>query len=149
MNPDFRYLVLHHSATVDGQVFDYRAIKNYHTKTLGWRDIGYNFLVENINNDYEVIVGRPLTMCGAHCYQKDMNRLGIGICFVGNYDVIKPPMDMILRAMNRIIIPLCKIFDIGWNDILGHREVTGVQKSCPGKLWDMDVIRELVRHELK
>jgi len=146
---DFRYIVLHHSFTEDGKTLNWSTIRKYHKEYNGWSDVGYHFGIEDIYGEYEVLVGRPLTRPGAHCKQKSMNTKSIGICFVGNYDLAKPDMNMILVCMNRIILPLCKIYDIGWNNIVGHREVTGVQKSCPGSQFDMDVVRELVRHELK
>jgi N-acetylmuramoyl-L-alanine amidase len=145
---DWTHIVLHHSLTKDGKVVDTQAIRRYHKEYLGWSDVGYHFLVEDIYSEYEVLVGRPLTRPGAHCTHKQMNTRGIGICFVGNYDIEKPPMKMILTCMNRIILPLCKIYGIPWNHIIGHGE-TGAPKTCPGKLFDCDVVRELVRHELK
>ena len=145
---NWEYIVIHHSLTADGKVVDWSAIRKYHKEHLGWSDIGYNFGVEDIYGEYEVLVGRPLTRPGAHCKERSMNTKGIGICFVGNYDIVKPDMKMILIAMNRIILPLCKIYDIPWNNIIGHSEA-GAPKTCPGKLFDCDVVRELVRLELK
>jgi len=146
---NFKYIVIHHSLTEDGKTVSWSAIRKYHKEHLGWSDTGYHFGIEDIYGEYEVLVGRPLTRVGAHCKAMQMNKYGIGICFVGNYDIVKPPMDMLLIAMNRIIIPLCKIYGIAWNGIIGHTEVHGVEKSCPGKLWDIDMYRELIRHELK
>ena len=148
MYPDWEYIVIHHSFTEDGQTLNTGAIRRYHKEHNGWSDCGYHFLCEDVYGEYEVLVGRPLTRPGAHCKHKRMNTKGIGICFVGNYDLIKPPMDMRLIALNRIIIPLCKIFDIPWNRIIGHREA-GAPKTCPGSQFDMDVLRELARQELK
>lgn len=145
---NFEYIVLHHSLTEDSQTLSWDAIRHYHKDHHGWSDIGYHAGIEDIYGSYEVLIGRPLTRPGAHCTHKHMNTRGIGICFVGNYDVIKPPMQMILIAMNRIIIPLCKIYGIPWNHIIGHREA-GAPKTCPGALFDCDVVRELIRHELK
>jgi N-acetylmuramoyl-L-alanine amidase len=146
---DWQYIILHHSFTEDSQTLSWGAIRRYHTDHHGWSDCGYHFGIEDVYGEYEVLVGRPLTRPGAHCKHRRMNTRAIGICFVGNYDERKPEMDMILTCMNRIILPLCKIYDIPYNHILGHREVLGVKKSCPGDKFDMNVVRELVRHELK
>jgi len=145
---DWKYLVIHHSVTADGKTFDYQAIKKYHIEVRGWLDIGYHFVVEKVNDQYEVIVGRPLTMNGAHCYQLNMNEQGIGICFVGNYDIAAPDEEMIAVAKKRIIIPLGKMFDIKWNGIIGHREVKGVTKTCPGTMFDMDAFHNSLHDEL-
>ena len=92
-----------------------------------------------------VIVGRPLTRSGAHCPQEGMNQRGIGICFIGNYDAIEPPVDLLENTAKRIIIPLMAIFKIPRSNIIGHRDVKGVKKSCPGKKFDLDTLRSIVK----
>ena len=54
-------VVIHHTATsntyTDGAA-EVRAIYTYHTRTLGWGDIGYNALVDKYGNIYEGRHGR-------------------------------------------------------------------------------------------
>lgn len=156
----WKNIVLHHSLTKDGKVVDTQAIRRYHTSyridshivcgeefycrqrrgegklfQLPWSDIGYHFLVENINDHWEVLFGRPLTKNGAHCAGR-MNHDGIGVCFVGNYDEWTPDPKMITCAVETLIVPLCKIFKIDTDHIVGHRQFS--QKTCPGKRFDID-----------
>ena len=44
--------------TVEDAKAEVRAIYTYHTRTLGWGDIGYNSLVDNFGNSYEGRHGR-------------------------------------------------------------------------------------------
>ncbi|CAF3102007.1 unnamed protein product [Rotaria sp. Silwood2] len=52
--------------------------------TLGWADIGFNFLICNYNDDQQQIYrGRGWINRGAHCRDYNYNSLGIGN--IGNY----------------------------------------------------------------
>jgi hypothetical protein len=135
--------MIHHSLTKDGETVSWGAIRRYHVETLKWLDIGYHFGVELVGDDYEVLVGRPLTMQGAHCYQEGMNRVAIGVCCVGNYDEGPPPEEM-LRILGRsLIAPLMEIFDIPERSIVFHRDFA--QKSCPGEKFTNDEVLKHVR----
>lgn len=85
-------IIVHHTATEDdGDISNVASIRWYHINKRGWRDIGYHFLIEKIGNNYEVLVGRPLDIIGAHAYGH--NTGSIGVAFIGNYsdDIIPEP----------------------------------------------------------
>jgi len=128
------HIGIHHSLSTDGTVFNWRAIRNWHINENGWSDVGYHYGIELIDNTYEVLVGRPLHLPGAHIKEGGMNKKAIAICFVGNYDEKAPPVEMIDVACTRLIIPLMKIFDIGQDKIIFHRD-KAPYKSCPGHMF--------------
>lgn len=56
-------------------------IYDYHTGNRGWRDIGYNFLVDRFGN---VFFGRGRYRVGAHAPGANTN--GIGVAYLGGHD---------------------------------------------------------------
>ncbi|MFJ6385759.1 N-acetylmuramoyl-L-alanine amidase [Kitasatospora sp. NPDC092039] len=90
-----REVFVHHTATAT----DYacadaprviRAIYVYHVKTNGWRDIGYNFLVDRCGTVYEGRAGGvDLPVHGAHTL--GFNTDSTGVAAIGTYDGDQPP----------------------------------------------------------
>jgi hypothetical protein len=73
-----------------------RAAQQYHI-SLGWNDIGYSWLVDNMGNVFE---GRGWNRTGAHTY--GWNSKGYGICWLGDSNVSRPT-DEALAAISWII----------------------------------------------
>lgn len=76
-----------------------RGMYRYHTKTLGWFDIGYNFLVDKWGRAW---VGRSgganKRVRGAHTL--GFNHASVGIAAIGNFESRTPPkalVDMVIR----------------------------------------------------
>lgn len=136
---DIKYIIIHHSQTADGKTLSWDDIRVYHKFVQRWRDIGYQFGIELIENDYEYLVGRMLLEEGAHCATDGMNTKSIGICVVGNFD-LEPPRLIQLNMLTRLVRSLQLLFNIPYSNVLGHREVTDY-KTCPGKLFDMNAFR--------
>jgi hypothetical protein len=155
------HIMIHHGATVDGRTFDWQAIRRYqmswridgtsvtkaeYDRRLAikegkrfeppWRDIAYHFGSEKLNDRYEILVGRPLDQEGAHCV--GMNDRAIGICFVGNFDLATPPAEQWAVGVH-FVRSLCRILMIPITCVVAHRDYA--QKTCPGKLFDMDLFR--------
>ena len=157
---DWSHIIIHHSATKDGQTFDSTAIRKYHIETNKWQEIGYHFLIEQIDGQYYYVLGRPLIMNGAHSgtlVSNFFNKHGIGICCVGNFDVIKPPIDM-LNKLRLLVIALQEKFNISKDNVIGHWEVFlrlglvftkeaawSKYKTCPGRLFDLDSFRSSIK----
>jgi N-acetylmuramoyl-L-alanine amidase len=137
-------IIIHHSYTKDTGTASWDAIREYHTDKLGWLDIGYHYGIEMINDEYEILVGRPIDMPGAHT--KGRNRTSLGICCVGDYDHSTPPADM-LSKLARHLAGLCHVLDISVGQIRAHREFAN--KSCPGNNFDMDHLRNLVHAHME
>lgn len=112
-----------------------------HQDRFKWAGIGYNYLIEKNSKVFEA---RGMYI-GAHA--KGYNPEAIGIALVGNFDEKSPS-----KEQEKALIELCTYFmfkyDIEPNKVLGHRELEGVTKSCPGNKFDMDKFRELLKIEV-
>jgi N-acetylmuramoyl-L-alanine amidase len=121
-------LIIHHSFTKDSQTVSWGAIRKYHTGMLGWAEVGYQWGLELIGDHYEILMGRPSNVTGAHTIGQ--NDQSIGICVVGNYD-IDPVTDGIKDALHKLLSWLIVIYNISNHSIFGHCEFA--PKTCPGK----------------
>src|SRR5574343_145276 len=138
-------IILHHSATKDTGTVSWNAIRRYHVQECNWGDIGYHYGIEYIEDkgdpkgSYEVLIGRFPNVAGTHT--KGQNGQSIGICFVGNYDEIIPPPDMIFQGV-KLVKWLCNHFGILTSEIYGHRSFAN--KTCPVKLFDVELFKSMV-----
>ncbi|MFF0203835.1 peptidoglycan recognition protein [Streptomyces sp. NPDC005017] len=87
--------VVHHTAdsnsyTCADAAAVIRAIHAYHVNQLGWRDIGYNFLVDRCGTVYEGRKGGvDRAVVGAHAY--GFNTQTTGIAVLGTFTTAAPP----------------------------------------------------------
>jgi len=134
-----KYIVLHHSASADhGTLKNYDNIKRWHVQNNGWRDIGYNWVIERVNGKLVALPGRSEGDTGAHCPGRNTD--GVGVCIVGNFQETVPSEELYL-----FVADLCKqimtrhpIQEIG-----GHRDYAAT--ACPGKNFDVGRVRQLVK----
>jgi len=75
---EIKRIVVHHTGREKGTA---ESIRSYHVDVLGWRDIGYHYIIEK---DGKLRLGRPDEMIGAHV--KGKNRDSIGVAVMGNYE---------------------------------------------------------------
>ena len=139
MKPE--YIIIHHSLTKDSKTVSWDAIRNYHTKTLGWNDIGYHYGIELVGDHYEVLKGRFDNEQGAHA--RGVNHLSLGICFVGNFDVTPVPkaqwdlgISLVRSLCDGLNIPTYRVYGHHWFD---------QHKSCPGKLFDITAFKAAIK----
>ncbi|MDT3396637.1 peptidoglycan recognition protein [Streptomyces sp. B1866] len=87
-------VVVHHTAESNDYTCDQapavvRGIYAYHVKQLGWKDIGYNFLVDKCGTVYEGRKGGvDLPVMGAHAYGFNSETTGISV--LGTYTDAAP-----------------------------------------------------------
>ena len=77
-----------------------RGMYAYHTQSLGWSDIGYNFLVDRFGRAFVGRAGGPRKLVrGAHTL--GFNAESTGISAIGNYETVQPS-DGMLNAIAAI-----------------------------------------------
>lgn len=116
-----------------------------------WRDIAYHFGIEYEVDRLMLRLGRPLNWVGAHAGVPGNNKFNedyIGICVVGDFD-LKSPFPDEMEMLVRLIKELMAHYNIKPTNVIGHREVypmmnRPVEKTCPGKLFDMDALRKML-----
>lgn len=133
------HIVVHHTGAEER---DAAQVKRYHL-SLGWRDVGYNYIIER---DGRVVRGRSLNIPGAHCRNGGMNRAGIGIALIGNLHKHPPVTDQ-YRSLLKLLRELMQAYGIPAQRVLGHREVPGAATICPGQYLKTSKIRGLLRSE--
>jgi hypothetical protein len=118
-----------------------RGIYAYHTQSRGWRDIGYNYLVDRFGRIWEGRYGGvDKAVVGAHTL--GYNEVSFAMSAIGNYDITQPPQ-AILNAYARLFAWKLSLYNIRadathiWlkdryvNAINGHRDVG--HTACPGR----------------
>lgn len=165
---------IHHTATgndytkgdVPGII---RGIERYHTQSLGWFDIGYNFLVDKFGRAWVGRAGGPRKLVrGAHTL--GFNHVSMGVVVIGNFQIQEPSWASIVMVVklaawkidyyNRN--PLGKIWVKSQGSDLfkkgrvvhlpvidGHRDTN--QTACPGnKLYaKLPEIRQLAARRMR
>lgn len=128
-----KYLIIH-TAAFDGDA-DIEDIRRWHIQR-GFDDVGYHYYIRRSGH---LQMGRDEDVKGAHCRDMGMNSKSLGICLEGhhNHEEWTPQQN---ETFYILIKSLLDKYSIPVENVLGHRE-TGANKDCPGKLVDMDEVR--------
>ncbi|MBP9733635.1 MAG: N-acetylmuramoyl-L-alanine amidase [Candidatus Omnitrophica bacterium] len=144
----WRYIVVHHTATRDGNA---ETINALHLRR-GWKEgMGYHFLIDNGTDgraDGEIEAGRRWLrqMDGAHANKSNMNHIGIGISLVGNFSETQIS-EAQLSSLVQLVKTLQKRYGIPMSNIIGHRNVPGAATECPGNNFPWTRFRQMVEAE--
>jgi len=143
-NPAWKYIVIHHSATKQGNI---RIFDNYHRKEKGMKEgLAYHFVIGNgtKSKDGAIEIGNrwKKQIPGEHCWNTKMNQESIGISLVGNFDESKPTSKQIESLIN-LISNLQKHYHIPPDRILVHKEVDKNRTNCPGKYFPIHPVRNV------
>lgn len=142
------YIILHTAAsrspappeTVDAWHRD-RGFSRHRGRPGRLRHIGYHYYIER---DGTVTRCREEDETGAHCRHGSMNSQSLGICLEGHGDV-QPWTAFQWTALQRVLTDIYTRHPLiavgGSSRLIGHREVAGVAKTCPGTMIDMDEVR--------
>lgn len=137
---DWKYIVLHHSATKEGNAAQFDA---FHKKKRKWKyGLAYHFVIGNgtYSGDGEIEVGSrwKKQLHGAHTGKMSLNKIAIGICLVGNFETQDSPTKRQLRSLLYLVRYLCKKHDISVDNVVGHYNIQKNHTSCPGKYFPID-----------
>ncbi|GEP36151.1 hypothetical protein NSZ01_39190 [Nocardioides szechwanensis] len=102
-NAGLRQVHIHHTAT--GNTYSradvpgiLRGMYSYHTQTLGWSDIGYNFLVDKFGRAWVGRAGGVSRLVrGAHTL--GFNHSSVGIAVIGNFERGRPSQ----KALTKVV----------------------------------------------
>lgn len=119
-------IIVHCSATIEGQDIKTRTIRDWHVLGNGWDDIGYHYVIEL---DGSLHTGRDEDIIGSHC--KGHNSESIGICYVGGLDKNGRPKDTRTDAQKSTMLSLIKRLKAKYPGaiVYGHNNFSS--KACP------------------
>ncbi|MFT4286867.1 FG-GAP-like repeat-containing protein [Nocardioides sp.] len=119
-----------------------RSIYAYHVKSRGWRDIGYNFLIDKFGRIWEGRYGGvDRAVVGAHT--ENYNSDSFGASAIGNFDIAEPPQEVVgafgslfawklsLHGVSAAATNVTIGKTVFASSIMGHRDTKAT--ACPGK----------------
>ncbi|OGL77387.1 hypothetical protein A3J43_03730 [Candidatus Uhrbacteria bacterium RIFCSPHIGHO2_12_FULL_54_23] len=162
---EVKAFIVHHTGGTNGgadPAATIRAIQRYHGKTLGWGDIGYNYLIAPDGRIYEGRTGGE-GVVGGHTYN-DKKKLGyntgsVGIAVLGNYEGKDALTGAAKESLARLIAEKSfehevapngetTLKDIAIPTVIAHRDVDAT--ICPGSGITAELlqVRQLARANL-
>ena len=124
---NIKEIIIHCSATREGQDISVDTIRKWHVEGRGWSDIGYHFYID-INGDIQK--GRDIAKIGAHC--SGHNRNSIGICYCGGVEEDgKTPKDTRYDCQKEALTSVIRTLKAMYPEAMvhGHRDFSN--KACP------------------
>lgn len=117
---NIRRIVIHCTATREGQDIDAATIRRWHLRQ-GWSDIGYHFV---IGIDGEIERGRPEETPGSHV--RGFNTGSIGVVYVGGLDAQGRGKDTRTEAQKTALAQLVRSLLRAYPgaDVVGHRDLS-------------------------
>jgi len=144
----WRYIVVHHSATLAGTLESIDAGQRGRGFTNG---VAYHFVINNGRSAGTVDgqiqpTGRWINQLdGAHtrvASHPEFNTDGIGICLVGNFDLQEPTAAQ-MTSLELLVLALQNRYSVPLDGIFGHGELKNTR--CPGRLFPMEAFLMAVR----
>ena len=120
-------IIVHCSATREGENIPVETIRKWHVEGRGWSDIGYHFYIDLQG---EIFNGRDIAKIGAHC--KGQNRNSIGICYCGGVESDgKTPKDTRLDCQKDSLLAVLRTLKAMYPDATIHSHRDYARKACP------------------
>lgn len=134
-------IVIHCSDTYETMDIDAETIHKWHVEERGWSDIGYHKIIQR---DGTVEQGREDNLSGAHA--AGYNGVSYGVCLVGGRSSEDEAEDNFTehqwQSLKEVLADLRETYPEA--EILGHRDLDGVNKECPA----FDVRQKLAQWEV-
>jgi LysM repeat protein len=142
---DWRYIVIHHSATDGGNAKGFDEFHKERRKMA--HGLAYHFVIDNGNGGGNGVieVGNRWKdqWPGGHTSNALMNEIGIGICLVGNFEKSEPTEKQL-----RSLVLLCRLLQAQSNipdrNVILHRHVAQRCTLCPGNLFPWVKVRRML-----
>ncbi|MDD5217176.1 MAG: N-acetylmuramoyl-L-alanine amidase [Candidatus Omnitrophica bacterium] len=133
-NPKWKFIIIHHSATDEG---DSLSFNRHHLKRGFAGGVGYHFVIDNgshskVDGQIEVAPRWLKQEDGRHCKASEMNCKAIGVCLVGNFNAEKLSSEQ-MKSLVYLVNTLRKYYKIPPQNIMEHGQVPGANTDCPGK----------------
>lgn len=144
---NWKYVVLHHTASTSGSVETIHAahLQNKDRSGKPWLGIGYHFVIGNgrgmADGEIEPTFRWRQQMSGAHAGISEYNQQGIGIVLVGNFEK-GPPSTAQRRSVEQLVNYLCRTLNIKEQHIVGHGDIKAT--ACPGQFFPLEALRSSV-----
>ena len=120
-------IIVHCSATREGENFDVAEIRRWHVEGRGWSDIGYHFYIDLYG---EIHKGRDIAKIGAHT--KGQNRNSIGLCYCGGVEADgKTPKDTRNEEQKQALICVLRTLKAMYPNAVIHSHRDFANKACP------------------
>tara|TARA_B100000575_G_scaffold293065_1_gene303308 strand:- start:998 stop:1411 length:414 start_codon:yes stop_codon:yes gene_type:complete len=120
-------IIIHCSATREGENYTVDTIRSWHVDGRGWSDIGYHFYIDLYG---EIHKGRDIAKIGAHC--KGQNRNSIGICYCGGVEADgKTPKDTRLDCQKDSLTAVLRTLKAMYPEATIHSHSDYANKACP------------------
>ena len=120
-------IIVHCSATREGENYTVDTIRSWHVDGRGWSDIGYHFYIDLYG---EIHKGRDIAKIGAHC--KGQNRNSIGICYCGGVEADgKTPKDTRLDCQKEALTAVLRTLKAMYPEAVIHSHNDFARKACP------------------
>ena len=120
-------IIVHCSATREGENYTVDTIRSWHVDGRGWSDIGYHFYIDLYG---EIHKGRDIAKIGAHC--SGHNRNSIGICYCGGVEADgKTPKDTRLDCQKEALVAVLRTLKAMYPHAAIHSHNDFANKACP------------------
>lgn len=143
----WKRIVIHHSAT---PVDDALNMHQVHLKQRRMKNgLAYHFVISNGSrkaSDGEIYIGGrwKKQLDGGHMKQSSLNKTGIGICLIGNFE-LGPPTSKQLNSLEALCRHLMKNCRIPYSSVTTHKLLHPNHTKCPGKCFSLPAFVQRIK----